>query len=70
MVNPNHILEAVKYLHERFEDITEKKISDKNDMKNIIESQEMVDAIILKNADNINRVANCLKQLKHAWGTP
>ena len=56
MVNQNHILEAVKYLHERLEDITEKKTSDKVDVKNIVESQEMVDAIIVKNSDDIKAI--------------
>ena len=53
MVNQNRILEAVKYLHERLEEVTENRNSDKSDVKNIIESQAMVDGIIVKNSDDI-----------------
>ena len=53
MVNQNHILEAVKYLHEKLEEVTENRNSDKSDVKNIIEGQAMVDGIIVKNSDDI-----------------
>ena len=48
MFDQNHILNAVKYLNERLEDI-EKKKCDKADMKEILESQTMV----VKNTDEI-----------------
>ena len=48
MFNQNHILNAVKYLQERIEDI-EKKKSDKADTKNSLEHQ----ALAVKNADEI-----------------
>ena len=65
MVNQNHILEAVKYLHERLEEVTENRNSDKSDVKNIIESQAMVDGIIVKNSDDIQKKY----QVEKCYGT-
>jgi hypothetical protein len=54
MENQTHILEAIKYLNERIEDIIDKKKKDKcNEVKKILDSQEMIDNIIVKNSDDI-----------------
>ena len=52
--NQNHILEAIKYLNERLEAIIEKNDDEQmKDVKNIVESQAMIDELIVKNADDI-----------------
>ena len=54
MVNQKHMLEAIKYLNERMEDIIEKaKEAKDNQIENILESQGMIDGIIVKNSDDI-----------------
>lgn len=52
--NQNHILEAIKNLNERLE-VIEERISDEhyNDVKDILESQLMIDELIVKNSDEI-----------------
>ena len=52
--NQEHILEAVKNLNERLERIEQKTNDEKlDDIKNILESQTMIDEIIVKNSDDI-----------------
>ena len=54
MVNQKHMLEAIKYLNERMEDIIENaKEAKDNQIENILESQGMIDGIIVKNSDDI-----------------
>ena len=54
MENQTHVLEAIKYLNERIEDIIDKKKKDNcNDVKDILDSQAMIDNIIVKNSDDI-----------------
>ena len=54
MTNQKHMLEAIKYLHEQIEDIFKKAKNDKTDeVDNIIESQAMIDKLIVKNCDDI-----------------
>ena len=54
MENQTHVLEAIKYLNERIEDIIDKKKKDKcNEVKDILDSQAMIDNIIVKNSDDI-----------------
>ena len=61
MKNQRHILEAIKYLDEKVKDIIEKTKDDKKDeVKDIIESQVMIDEIIVKNSDDIRFI----KQIK------
>ena len=52
--NQNFILDAVKNLNERLEAI-EKKMDDEsiNDMKDILESQALIDEVIVKKSDDI-----------------
>ena len=52
--NQVNILNAVKNLNERLEDLEGKaNHGKKNDVKNILESQAMIDEIIVKNTDDI-----------------
>lgn len=55
MTNQTHILQAIKYLNERVEDIIE-KTKNSDEVKNIIESQSMIDEIIVKNTDDIAKI--------------
>ena len=48
------MLKAIKYLDERIEQNIEKERNDNaKDVENILESQEMIDRIIIKNSDDI-----------------
>ena len=51
MMNQKHILEAIKYLNERIE--YKAKNENTNEVNDILESQAMIDQIIVKNADDI-----------------
>ena len=52
--NQNHILEAVQFLNERLEHFEEKFNDEQiNDLKDIIDSQQTMDAIVVKNSDDI-----------------
>ena len=52
--NQNHILEAVQNLNERLEKMEEKLDDQKCDeFKEILNSQRMIDEIIVKNSDDI-----------------
>ena len=52
--NQNHILEAVQFLSERLEHFEEKFNNEQiNDLKDIIDSQQTMDAIVVKNSDDI-----------------
>ena len=72
--NQNHILEAVRNLNERLEAIERKVDDDKmNDLKDILESQAMIDEVLVKSSDDIalmkkmkqeNRDALTLLELK------
>ena len=54
MKNQNHMLEAIKYLDERIKDIIGQAKDDKfNQVDNILESQAMIDEIVVKNSDAI-----------------
>ena len=54
MRNQNHILEAIKYLNEKVEEMIDKTKDDKSsEVENILESQAMLDEIIVKNSDDI-----------------
>ena len=50
MGNQTHILEAIKFMNDRIEDIIE-KTKNVGEVKNIVESQTMLDEIIVKNAE-------------------
>ena len=53
-INQNHILEKIKYLNESLEAIIAKNDNEQiKDVKNIVESQAMIDELIVKNADDI-----------------
>ena len=51
MMNQKHILEAIKYLNECIE--YKAKNENTNEVNDILESQAMIDQIIVKNADDI-----------------
>ena len=51
MMNQKHILEAIKYLNERIE--YKAKNENTNEVNDILESQAMIDQIIVKNSDDI-----------------
>ena len=54
MRNQEHMLVAIKYLNERVEDMVEKAMKDNTkDVEDILESQEMIDKLIVKNSDDI-----------------
>ena len=54
MRNQNHILEAIKYLNEKVEEMIDKTKDDKSrEVENILESQAMLDELIVKNSDDI-----------------
>jgi uncharacterized C2H2 Zn-finger protein len=52
--NQHHILEGISYVNQRLEAI-ERKFDNKN-VENIIESQTMIDELIVKNSDDINLI--------------
>ena len=55
--NQTHILNAVQNLNERLLAIEEKVDDEKlNDLKDITETQGMIDALIVKNSDDITRL--------------
>ena len=57
MTNQDIILEAVKNLNERVEVIENKVDDDKlNDLKDIIESQAVIDEVVVKTSDDIARM--------------
>ena len=60
------MLEAIKYLSESIEEITEKAKCEKNNVKDILESQEITDPIIVKNADDIKLIKNAKDENKAA----
>ena len=52
--NQNHIVEAIKHLKEQFKTIIEKNNDEETkNVKNIIESQTMIDELVVKNSDDI-----------------
>ena len=51
MMNQKHILEAIKYLNERIE--YKAKNENTNEVNDILESQAMIDQLIVKNSDDI-----------------
>ena len=52
--NQNHVLEAIKDLNERLEHLEDIFKDDKlNNLQEIIESQEIIDGIVVKNADDM-----------------
>ena len=53
MVNQHHMLEAIKYLSEKIAEPTEKANSENSYLRDIVDSQAMIDAIIVKNSDDI-----------------
>ena len=53
MRNQKHILEAIKYLNERIDIIDKTKDDKSGEVENILESQAMLDQIIVKNSDDI-----------------
>ena len=54
MRNQNHILEAIKYLNGKVEEMIDKTEDDKSsEVGNILESQAILDEIIVKNSDDI-----------------
>ena len=54
MNNQNHILEAIQNLNERLVVVEEKLNDDHADeVKNIVETQAMIDKIIVKHSDDI-----------------
>jgi chromosome segregation ATPase len=53
IVNQDHMLNAIKYLSERLEEVTEKMNYEKSDMKEVLDSQAMIDGIVVKASDDI-----------------
>ena len=53
IVNQDHMLNAIKYLSERLEEVTEKMNYEKSDMKEVLDSQAMIDGIVVKASNNI-----------------
>ena len=53
--NQDHILKAIKMLNERLNDVETKTNAEESngDVRNILETQEMIDKIIVKNVDDI-----------------
>ena len=52
--NQKYILEAIKYLKERMEHMLKKFDDEKtDDVNEILESQVMIDALVVKNSDDI-----------------
>ena len=52
--NQNHVLEAIKDLNERLEHLEDIFKDDRlNNLREIIESQEIIDGIIVKNTDDM-----------------
>ena len=52
--NQNHVLEAIKDLNERLEHLEDIFKDDKlNNLQEIIESQDIIDGIVVKNADDM-----------------
>ena len=59
MTNHRHILEAIKYLKEQVEDIVNKdKVNNEKEVEvdQILESQAMLDELLVKNCDDILRI--------------
>ena len=50
--NQNHILKAIKYLDEKIKEVIDNG-KNTDEMKNIIESQDRIDGIIVKISDDI-----------------
>ena len=76
--NQKHILEVIKYLNERLESNLEKVNEEQiKDVKNVIESQAMIDQLVVKNSDDmiairrekmrINLLLKLLKQKLRLW---
>ena len=55
MRNQTNILEAIKFLINRVDDIIEKK-KNFEEVENIVKSQTMIDELIVNNADDISRI--------------
>ena len=55
MRNQTNILEAIKFLINRVDDIIEKK-KNFDEVENIVDSQTMIDELIVKNTDDIYRI--------------
>ena len=53
MENQNHMLVAIKFLDERLKEFTDKLKGNEPDVKEILESQAMIDAMSVKNSDDI-----------------
>ena len=53
VVNPDHMLNAIKFLNEKLEDVTEKVNNEKSDVRELLDSQAMIDAFIVKTSDDI-----------------
>ena len=50
----DHILKAIKHLNERLEALVNRRSNyNPEDVRNILQSQEMIDAIVVKNSDDI-----------------
>ena len=56
MVNQHHMLEAIKYLSDKVEEMTKNANCGKSDVKDILKSQTMMDEIIVKNSDDIESI--------------
>ena len=53
VVNQDHMLNAIKFLSEKLEEVTEKVNNDKSDVRELLESQAMIDALVVKTSDDI-----------------
>ena len=65
MTNQRHILEAIKYLKEQVEDIVNKdKVNNEKEVEvdQILESQAMLDELLVKNCDDILRIKRKKKE--------
>ena len=65
--NQNHILTAIKYLDEKVKEAIDKAHDkESEDIKKIIESQSMMDKIIVKNSDDILTMKRAKEDNAHA----
>ena len=53
VINQDHMLNAIKFLSEKLEEVTEKVNNDKSDVRQLLESQAMIDALVVKTSDDI-----------------
>ena len=63
MENQTHILNAIKYLDERMTKVDEKELEKhRGEIKDILQSQAMLDEIIVKSSDDILAMKNAKEE--------